>query len=139
MKRADAWNRFADAGRALLVGGAATAPLIRRDWRASINAIALIFAVSTATKVIKTSWEEPHPDGEDRQSFPSEHAVDGFAAAAIVGREFNGGIGLAAIGLATAISLARLFSGKHYVADVIAGAGMGFAIARLAQPRSSIR
>lgn len=139
MKRADAWNRFADAGRALLIGGAATAPLIRRDWRASINASAVIFAVSTATKVIKMSWREPRPDGEDRQSFPSEHAVDGFAAAAIIGRELNPKIGLAAVGLATAISLARIFSGKHYVADVIAGAGIGFATARFAHPRPSMK
>lgn len=96
------------SGRALLVGGAVAVPLIRRDRRASSNALGVVFAVSTATKLIKMFWREPRPDGEDRQSFPSEHAVDGFAAAAIVGRELNGEIGLAAVGLATAISLAYL-------------------------------
>jgi membrane-associated phospholipid phosphatase len=116
-------ERFADAGRALLVGSAAAAPLIRREWRAAANASAVLFAVSTSVK-IKMFWREPRPDGEDLQSFPSEHAADGFAPAAIIGREFAGGVGLAAFGLATAISLARVGSGKHHLADVIAGGGM---------------
>jgi len=125
MSRADALNRFADVGRAVLVGGAVIGPMWRKDLRAGLNGLAAVFAVSAASKAIKAVWKEPRPDGENKQSFPSQHAGDCFAAAAILRRESTEGVGAAAIGLAAAVSLARVLSGKHHVADVIAGAGLG--------------
>ena len=125
MSRADALNRFADVGRAVLVGGAVIGPMWRKDLRAGLNGLAAVFAVSAASKAIKAVWKEPRPDGENKQSFPSQHAGDCFAAAAILQRESTKGVGAAAIGLAAAVSLARVLSGKHHVADVIAGAGLG--------------
>jgi membrane-associated phospholipid phosphatase len=136
VKRAKKWNHFADLGRAVLVGGAIAAPLIRRrDWRSSVNNLATLIAVSTAVNTIKPFWPERRPDGEDRQSFPSEHAADGFAAAVMFGSELKDGAGPVAAGLATAISLARVFSGKHHPVDVIAGAGFGIAVAQFAHRR----
>ena len=125
VSRADSWTRFADAGRALLVGGAVIAPLWRKDFRAGFNALTAVLAVSAASKAIKAVWREPRPNGENRKSFPSQHAGDCFAAAVILHRESKEGLGPAAIGLATAVSLARVFGGKHHLADVIAGAGLG--------------
>jgi len=125
MSRADALNRFADVGRAVLVGGAVIGPMWRKDLRAGLNGLAAVVAVSAASKAIKAVWKEPRPDGENKQSFPSQHAGDCFAAAAILQRESTEGVGAAAIGLAAAVSLARVLSGKHHVADVIAGAGLG--------------
>ena len=46
-------------------------------------------------------------------------------------RELGGGIGAAAVSLATAVSMARIFCGKHHVVDVIAGAGMGITAANI--------
>lgn len=128
---ADAWNRFADAGRAVLVGGAVLAPLWRRDFRTSFNALTAVLATSAASKGIKAFWHEPRPNGKNDNSFPSQHAGDCFAAAATLDREWRDGIGPLALGLATAVSMARVFSGKHHLADVVAGGALGVIAAEL--------
>lgn len=122
-----------DAGRWLLVGGAIVAPLVRRDVRGSLNALTAILATAALTKAIKAFSREPRPNGEDDNSFPSQHAAECFAAAVSLHRRFEEGIGPAAIGVATAVSLTRLFGGKHHPPDVIAGAGMGITAASFAR------
>ena len=135
---ADAWNRFADGGRALLVGAAVMAPLWRKDYHTSFNGLTAVLATSAASKLIKGFWREPRPDGENNKSFPSQHAGDCFAAAVTLDREWGSALGPLAIGLATAVSAARVFSGKHHVADVVAGAALGVIAAELtADYRSS--
>jgi len=124
-RAAEHWNRFGDAGRALLVGGAVLAPLWRKQYRTSLNGLAAILAVSAASKAIKAFWREPRPNGQNNNSFPSQHAGDCFAAAAVLKHEWNEGVGPFAFGLATAVSLSRVFSGKHHPADVIAGGAFG--------------
>lgn len=123
------WCRLGDAGRVLLVGGAVVAPLARRDLRGSFNALTAVLAVAALSKAVKAFWKEPRPNGEDRKSFPSQHAAECFAAAVSLDRQFKDGIGPAAVGLATAVSLTRVFGGKHHAADVIAGAGLGITAA----------
>lgn len=122
---ADAWNRFADGGRALLVGAAVVAPLWRKDFRTSLNGLTAIVATYAASKMIKTVWREPRPNGQNEKSFPSEHAGDCFAAATVLDQEWRNTVGPLAIGIATAVSMARVFSGKHHVVDVVAGAALG--------------
>jgi membrane-associated phospholipid phosphatase len=132
MKKADTWNRLADSGRALLVGGAVVAPLWRKDFRTSFNGLTAILATSAASKAVKAFWHEPRPNGENHKSFPSQHAGDCFAAAIVLDREWRDAVGPLAIGLATAVSMARVFSGKHHVADVVAGAALGVIAAEIA-------
>lgn len=122
---ADAWNRFADGGRALLVGAAVVAPLWRKDFRTSLSGLAAVIATYAASKSIKTLWREPRPNGQNNESFPSEHAGDCFAAATVLDQEWRNSVGPLAIGIATAVSMARVFSGKHHVVDVVAGAALG--------------
>lgn len=131
--RADVWNRFADAGRCALIGAAIAAPLLRRDFRGSFNALTAILATSATDKLIKAVWNERRPNGENNNSFPSQHAAECFAAATSLDRSFGDGVGPAAIGLATAVSITRICSGKHHVADVIAGAGIGITAGNLAR------
>lgn len=128
---ADAWNRLADAGRATLVGAAVLAPLWRRDYKASFDAFTAVVACSAASKAIKAFWHEPRPNGQNNNSFPSQHSGDCFAAAVILSREWRNAGGPIAIGLATAVSMARVFSGKHHIADVVAGAALGVIAAEL--------
>jgi membrane-associated phospholipid phosphatase len=129
--RADAWNRFADGGRAILIGAAVIAPLWRKDFRTSFNGLTAILGTFAASKLIKAVWREPRPNGQNEKSFPSQHAGDCFAAAVTLDRERRNGMGPLAIGLATAVSAARVFSGKHHVADVVAGAALGVIAAEL--------
>lgn len=126
---AEAWNRFADGGRALLVGAAVLAPLWRRDSRSSFDAMTAILATSAACKAIKAFWHEPRPNGQNNNSFPSQHSGECFAAAAILNGVWRDGAGPVAIGVATAVSLARLFGGKHHVVDLVAGGALGIVAA----------
>ena len=126
------WCRLGDGGRLVLVGGAIVSPLVRKDFRGALNAATAVLAVASLSKAIKAVWHERRPDGEDDKSFPSQHAAECFAAAASLDRQFKDGIGPAAIGLATAVALTRVFGRKHRPADVIAGAGMGITASSLA-------
>ena len=130
---AEVWNRFADAGRFALIGAAIGAPLWRRDFRGSFNALTAVLATSAADKLIKAFWKERRPNGEDDNSFPSQHAAECFAAATSLERSFGDGVGPAAIGLATAVSITRIYSGKHHPSDVLAGAGIGITAGNLSQ------
>jgi membrane-associated phospholipid phosphatase len=129
---ADAWNRLADAGRGLLVGSGILGPLLRRDTRTSFDVLTAALAASAASKALKAFWHEPRPNGEDDNSFPSQHAGDCFAAAAVLHRRWGDPLGAIAVGVATAVSMARVFSGKHHVIDVITGAALGVCAAELA-------
>jgi len=57
-------------------------------------------------------------------SFPSDHAILGFALAVMVWR-YNRRAGLALLVLATVMAIARVFVGAHYPGDVLGGAVLG--------------
>ena len=133
MTQEDARNRLGDAGRVLLIGSAVAAPLARKDFSGSFNALTAVLGAAGVSKAIKAFWKEPRPDGEDRKSFPSQHASERFAAAISLDAAFADSLGPVAIGGATAVALTRLFGRKHRIADVIAGAALGITAGKLAQ------
>jgi undecaprenyl-diphosphatase len=57
-------------------------------------------------------------------SFPSDHAILGFAVAVMVWR-YNRRAGAALFVLAMVMAIARIFVGAHYPADVLGGAVLG--------------
>ena len=57
-------------------------------------------------------------------SFPSDHAILGFAAAVLVWR-FNRGAGAVLLVLGALMAFSRVFVGAHYPGDVIGGAFLG--------------
>jgi len=57
-------------------------------------------------------------------SFPSDHAILGFAVAVMVWR-YNGRAGVALLILALLMAIARVFVGAHYPGDVLGGAVLG--------------
>jgi undecaprenyl-diphosphatase len=69
-------------------------------------------------------------------SFPSDHAILGFAVAVLVWR-YNRRAGAALLVLATLMAIARVFVGAHYPGDVLGGAVLGaltsIALAALSQ------
>ena len=124
-ERRDAWNRFADGGRALLVGSAVALPGRKSALRARFGSGACLLAIKLIDKVLKEAIPEQRPDKEDDKSFPSEHAAECVASAMLIAREYPRAVGALACGLAAAVSFSRIESKKHYPHDVAAGALIG--------------
>jgi membrane-associated phospholipid phosphatase len=70
------------------------------------------------------------PDGSNRLSFPSGHTASAFATATIVQQHYGWKAGVPAYALAGAVSASRMASNKHYLSDVLMGAGIGIAAGR---------
>lgn len=126
---ADVWARFGDVGRAGLIAGALALPLKRRDFDSSFNALTAILAATALCKFIKPFVPEERPNGEDDNSFPSQHAAECFAAGLALRRFFGKTTGATAIAGATLVAVSRLFARKHHPIDVLAGIAIGTASA----------
>ncbi len=96
-----------------------------------------IAAVGTTAAVLffKSISSETRPDGTDDRSFPSNHAATAFCAAELLREEYRNvspWYGIAGYTVAAATGYLRLYNNKHWLGDVIAGAGIGIASARIA-------
>ncbi len=112
----------------------------RRAGRAGLASIAATSAIANA--VIKPLGRRRRPDIDAdvplarqvrmprSRSFPSGHAASAFAFATAVGQMLPGEA-VALHSLAALVSYSRVHTGVHYPGDVIAGALLGSAIARL--------
>lgn len=92
-----------------------------------------IMGLSTA--VVKRAADRLRPDGSNNYSFPSGHTASAFAAAEFLNQEYRDvspWIGYAGYTVATATGALRLYNNRHWVSDVVAGAGFGIASAKLA-------
>lgn len=136
-----------------LVGGFVAAPVIlyglghiRHDDHATETGIlgseAMIdsIAVDEVLKLVSLR-ERPADDGARgkffqtsvgfNSSFPSNHAVVAWASAAAIATEYNGPLTqLAAYGLATGVSAARVVGRQHFPSDVLVGSAVGWMIGR---------
>lgn len=102
--------------------------------RTMILLMANVFANGTVFSVKKWS-HELRPDGSDYQSFPSGHTAEAFAGAEFMRMEYKDvspWYGVAGYAMATATGMLRMYNDKHWMSDVVAGAGVGIASTRLA-------
>lgn len=80
------------------------------------------------TQGLKKAIKYPRPNGEDYYSFPSGHTTTAFANATILHEEYGDRSVLYSIGgygTATAVGGLRILNNKHWLADVLMGAGIG--------------
>jgi len=65
-------------------------------------------------------------------SFPSGHSSQAWAVATVIANEYKDrrAIQLTAYGIASAVSVARVTSHKHFLSDVLAGSALGFGIGK---------
>ncbi|MBA5629997.1 phosphatase PAP2 family protein [Moheibacter lacus] len=93
----------------------------------------IIYATSqlvSAALVLPTKHlvKEERPDGSNRFSFPSGHTATAFYSAHFMFREYkdtNLWLSLSGYPVAAATGIYRIFNDKHWVGDVVAGAGIG--------------
>lgn len=92
-------------------------------------------AITTATiTTLKNKTHRLRPDGSSYNSFPSGHTATVFAAAEIFNQEFKDQspwFGYAAYTVATATGMLRMYNNKHWLSDVVAGAGFGILSTKL--------
>lgn len=64
-------------------------------------------------------------------SFPSLHAIETWSIASVIAHEYPGILTQTlSYGVATGVSLSRVYAQKHFTGDVVAGAVMGYLIGR---------
>ena len=95
--------------------------------RAAIGVLA--YGISTlAVLGLKHTTHELRPDGSDYLSFPSGHTANAFTGAGLLNREFGDvspWIPIGGYAMATSTGILRMTNDKHWISDVLIGAGLG--------------
>ncbi len=94
-----------------------------------------ILIMSGTVYAVKKITGEPRPDGSNNLSFPSGHTATAFAAAEFLRQEYKNvspWYGIAGYAVATATGYLRMSNNKHWMGDVVAGAGVGIISTKLA-------
>ncbi|HVZ25073.1 MAG TPA: phosphatase PAP2 family protein [Sediminibacterium sp.] len=90
---------------------------------------------TTSVFLVKRISHETRPDLSDSYSFPSGHAATAFASAELLRMEYKDAspwIGISGYAVAFATGYLRMYNNKHWLGDVVAGAGIGILSARIA-------
>jgi membrane-associated phospholipid phosphatase len=82
------------------------------------------------TSALKVAVGRERPNGADDRSFPSGHAANAFALAAVADRHYGWRVGVPAYGLAAVVAASRVRVDAHYLSDVVAGSAIGFLVGR---------
>ena len=101
-----------------------TAILIKSEMMLGI----LTFSLKRITAV-------PRPDTKQLTSFPSGHTAQAFAAATFMAKEYGDKNILYSIGaytVATGVGVMRVMNNRHWMSDVLVGAGIGILSTNLA-------
>ncbi|MGE7776492.1 phosphatase PAP2 family protein [Chitinophaga sp. NPDC101104] len=98
---------------------------IRNRTAILIKGEAMMFAT---VSLLKNTTHQLRPDGTTYNSFPSGHTAQAFAAATFLSEEYKHRfpwMPYAAYGVASAVGGLRIANNRHYVSDVLVGAGLG--------------
>ncbi|MFQ6010296.1 MAG: phosphatase PAP2 family protein [Candidatus Aenigmatarchaeota archaeon] len=114
----------------------APAFLIRRDKKSFIALSIAVILSSAAAYILKYLFAMPRPSSgrilvqETAPGFPSAHAANAFAGAAVLSK-LHKGFTFALYALAVLVAISRVYIGAHYPLDIIAGSLIGIAIGLL--------
>lgn len=101
----------------------------RSSWGRMLTSDAFTAAVLAGTvNLMKESFRVTRPDGSDHRSFPSGHTATAFMTATMLTKEYgylSPWVGGVAYGVASLTGLSRMANNKHWLSDVLTGAGIG--------------
>jgi hypothetical protein len=102
----------------------------RSDWPRLLASAGMSYGIMTLlVNTIKYSAKEMRPDGSTRNSWPSGHTATAFVGATLLHKEYgltrSPWWSVAGYGVATATGVMRVLNNRHWVSDVMSGAGLG--------------
>ena len=110
------------------VGADARHPFRERIAVAATGCIIMQNIVS----VTKYFVNEKRPDSNAHNSFPSGHTATAFVGAEMIRKEYGNAWGAGAYAVAGSIGFLRMYNDRHWLNDVLAGAGIGILAANAA-------
>lgn len=116
-----------------IVGGVAIAILLgNRQHKEDGILVGSGFALSMGvTEGLKRWTARPRPlKPDDRRSMPSGHATAAFSVATVLSHRYPAKRWVF-YGLAAGVAFSRVYLGRHYPSDVLAGAAIGLTMPRL--------
>lgn len=123
----DDYMQYAPA--AVMLGMKAFGVPSRSSWGRMIVSDAFSAAIMASTvQILKTTTGVTRPDGSNNHSFPSGHTATAFMTATMLSKEYGHLSPWVSVGgytVATATGLMRMFNNKHWLSDVMVGAGIG--------------
>ena len=102
----------------------------RSDWPRLLASAGLSYAIMAGfVNGIKYTAKEMRPDGSTANSWPSGHTATAFVGASLLHKEYgltrSPWFSVAGYGLATATGVMRVLNNRHWISDVMSGAGIG--------------
>ncbi|GAO41694.1 hypothetical protein FPE01S_01_07080 [Flavihumibacter petaseus NBRC 106054] len=97
--------------------------------RASVSYVFSAVTMAILVNTVKYTAKVERPDGTERNSYPSGHTANSFMNATFLHKEYGQYrsplYSVAAYGAATVTGISRELNNRHWVSDVLAGAGIG--------------
>ena len=102
----------------------------RSDWPRLLASAGMSYAIMAGlVNGIKYTAKEMRPDGSQANSWPSGHTATAFVGATLLHKEYgltrSPWWSVAGYGVATATGVMRVLNNRHWISDVMSGAGIG--------------
>ena len=102
----------------------------RSDWSRLLASAAMSYGIMAGlVNGIKYTAKEMRPDGSQANSWPSGHTATSFVGATLLHKEYgltrSPWFSVAGYGVATATGVMRVLNNRHWISDVMSGAGIG--------------
>ena len=109
----------------------------RSSWpRMAASTVASYAVMAALVNGIKYTSSETRPDSKRRNSWPSGHTATSFVGATILHKEYgltrSPWYSIAGYSVATATGVMRVLNNRHWISDVLSGAGIGILSTELA-------
>ena len=102
----------------------------RSDWPRLLASAGMSYAIMAGfVNGIKYTAKEMRPDGSSANSWPSGHTATAFVGASLLHKEYgltrSPWFSVAGYGVAAATGVMRVLNNRHWISDVMSGAGIG--------------
>lgn len=123
----DDYMQYAPA--AVMLGMKVAGVQSRSSWgRMLVSDAFSALLMGGVVNTLKQTTNVERPDGSNKHSFPSGHTATAFMTATMFTKEYghkSPWVGVGAYSVATATGLMRMANNRHWLSDVLTGAGIG--------------